>query len=233
MPAPSSARSICGIGGGAGVDVEPQAAVDGLAASCSTARRQSASRALSAISAVRPRVTTSPEISRLSSSGRALGDDLAAVHDGDPVAERVRLLQVVRGEEHRHALVAQPAHLVPHVRAGLRVQAGGRLVQEDDLRLVDDAERDVHPAALAAGVRLALAVGVLGELERLQRDLGAALCLGLAHAVQPGLEHQLLAGGDLVPGAAALGDVADPAAHLARVGAAGRRRRRWRCPRPA
>ena len=111
---------------------------------------------------------------------RALGDDLAVVHDGDPVAERVGLVQVVRGDEDGHALAAQPADLVPHVRAALRVEAGGRLVEEDDLRLVDDAERDVDPAALAAGVGLALAVGVLGELERLQRAGGAPLRVGLA-----------------------------------------------------
>jgi hypothetical protein len=33
---------------------------------------------------------------------------------------------------------------------------------------MDDAERDVDPAPLTAGVGLRLAVGVLGELERLQ-----------------------------------------------------------------
>ena len=59
-----------------------------------------------------------------------------------------------------------------------------------------------------------------------------ALRLGLADAVHPGLQHQLLAGGGLVPGAAALGDVADAAAHLARVlaqvGAGDRRPRRRR-----
>ena len=35
--------------------------------------------------------------------------------------------------------------------AGLRVEAGGRLVQEQQLGPADDAERDVEPAPLAAG----------------------------------------------------------------------------------
>ena len=127
-------------------------------------------------------MTTSPEISRLSAVGRALGDDLAVVHDRDPVAERVGLFEVVGGDEDGHALGAQPADLVPHVGPALRVEAGGRLVEEDDARLVDDAERDVDPPALAAGVGLALAVGVLGELERRQRPRRARLRLAPCEA---------------------------------------------------
>ena len=214
-------------GGGALVDVEPQPPSSTVSSLLHVRLRRRAARPPAASAPSRPTVTTSPEISRLSSVGRALGDDLAVVDDRDPVAERVGLVEVVRGEEDGHALVAQPADLVPHVRAALRVEAGGRLVEEDDLRLVDDAERDVDPAALAAGVGLALAVGVLGELEGVQRLGGAPLRLGLADAVHPGLQHQLLAGGRLVPGAAALGHVADAAAHLARVACAGRRRRWW------
>ncbi|CCH16009.1 Protein of unknown function [Micromonospora lupini str. Lupac 08] len=147
----------------------------------------------------------------------ALGDDLAVVHDRDPVAERVGLVEVVRGDEDGHAVAAQSPDLVPHVGAALRVEAGGRLVQEDDLRLVDDAERDLDAPTLAAGVGLALAVGVLGELEGLQRADGALLRVGLADAVHPGVQDQFLAGGGLVPGAAALRDVADATPHLRRV----------------
>jgi len=43
------------------------------------------------------------------------------------------------------------------------------------------------------------------------------LRLGFANAVEPGLQDQLLARGRLVPGAAALGDIADPPAHLPRL----------------
>ena len=156
--------------GGAVVDVEAQAALVGRSPACSrTARRRAAPPPCRRWPASRP---TSDHVAgdlALELVRRALGDDLAVVHDRDPVAERVGLVEVVRGEEDGHALGAQPADLVPHVGPALRVEAGGRLVQEDDLRLVDDAERDVDPAALAAGVGLALAVGVLGELERVQR----------------------------------------------------------------
>ena len=78
---------------------------------------------------------------------------------------------------------------------------------------MDDAQRDIDAATLAAGVRLALAVGELGELEALDRPLGQLPGLGLADAVEPGLQDELLARGHGVPGAAALGDVADLAAY--------------------
>ena len=67
--------------------------------------------------------------------GRAGDDDAAAVHDGHPVGEPVGLLQVVRGEQDGQRLVrGQPADLGPHRGAGLRVEAGRRLVEEQHLR---------------------------------------------------------------------------------------------------
>ena len=65
--------------------------------------------------------------------GRALGGDLAAVDDPDPVRELVGLLQVLGGEEDGDALVAgEVGDLVPERRPALDVEAGGRLVEEED-----------------------------------------------------------------------------------------------------
>ncbi len=83
------------------------------------------------------------------------GDGHAVVDDEHPVAQRVRLVQVVRGEEDGGAEVgAQPPDVLPQVRPALRVKPGGRLVQEDQRRLVDQAERDLKPPPLPAGQRL-------------------------------------------------------------------------------
>ena len=49
--------------------------------------------------------------------------------------------------------LGQALDQAPELPAGLRVEAGRRLVQEQQLRAADDAERDVQPAALAAGQR--------------------------------------------------------------------------------
>ncbi len=98
-----------------------------------------------------------------------LGDDAAVVDDRQSVAERVRLLQVVRGEEDGDAALAQAAHLVPDPGTALRVEAGGRLVQEQQRRLVDQAHADVQPTLLAARVGLRLTVGRLVQLEQRQQ----------------------------------------------------------------
>ena len=70
---------------------------------------------------------------------RALGDDAAAVHDHEPVAELLGLVHVVRREHERHALALQLVEPLPHEVAGLRVEPGRRLVEQHELGPVDRA----------------------------------------------------------------------------------------------
>ena len=61
---------------------------------------------------------------------------------------------------------------VPQVAPGLGVEAGGRLVQEDDLGVVHQGERDRQPLLLAAGQAPRVAVGLGLEPDQLQRPIG-------------------------------------------------------------
>ena len=82
------------------------------------------------------------------------------VDDPDPVGEHVGLLEVLRRQEHRHAVLArEPGDLLPEGRAALRVEPRGRLVEEEDARPVDEREGEVEAALHAAGVAADLAVG--------------------------------------------------------------------------
>src|SRR5216683_879066 len=83
---------------------------------------------------------------------------------------------------------------------------------------MDDPQGDVDPAPLAAGVGLAPAVGILGELEGIKRRDRKAPCLRFADAVHPRLQREFLAGAYLVPRAATLRDVTDATADLTRIG---------------
>ena len=67
----------------------------------------------------------------------------------------------------------QPLDLLPERGAALRVEAGGRLVEEEDARAVDERQRQVEPALHAARVAADLAVGRLGEADALDQLVAA------------------------------------------------------------
>src|SRR5205085_2342195 len=82
---------------------------------------------------------------------RAERDDLAVVHDGNPVAQPLRFFHVMRREENRAARRAEPADHVPQLAARLRVESRGRLVEEQQLRPRDQGARHGEPLFLPAG----------------------------------------------------------------------------------
>ena len=162
---------------------------------------------------------------------RALGDDLARGDDAEPVAELVGLLEVLRREEDRRALVAQAADLVPQRQARGRVQAGRRLVEEQHLGLVDERHREVQAAAHAAGVRRDAAVGGAGQADALDELRAAGAHRARRDAVQRGLQLDELRAGHEPVERRLLQRDADPAAHLRRAAWRRRSRRRARARR--
>src|SRR5690606_12850098 len=101
------------------------------------------------------------------------GDEPPVIDDRESVCEAVGFLQVLRGEEHGRALGRDGAHDVPHLVAAARIEAGGGLVEEEELGSTDEARRDVEAPAHAARVRAYLAAGCIGELEGSQQLVGA------------------------------------------------------------
>jgi hypothetical protein len=68
----------------------------------------------------------------------------------------------VRGEHQRHAALLEPEQALPHQVAGLRVEAGGGLVEQHQVRLVHQRPGDRQAALHAARQRLDLVLGPLG-----------------------------------------------------------------------
>ena len=105
--------------------------------------------------------------------GRPLGDQLPSVEDAHAVGQLCRLLQVVGGEQDGHAALPQFPERGPDDLADLGIEAGGRLVEEEDLRIGEQRPRDqeppFHPAGEGLGRHL-LAAGERHELEQF-RDL--------------------------------------------------------------
>ena len=180
---------------------------------------------------------------------RAVRDHPAVVDHRDLVGERVGLLQVLRGEQHRRPVVDQRPDDAPHVLALGRVQAGRRLVQVDHVGPADQARGQVEAAAHAAGVGLGRPVGGLGEVEP-GEQLGARAAwrrAGAGRAAAP-MSTRFCGAGQVLVDRGVLAGQPDQAAHpggvadhvVGRRPSRGRRRaaaawrgcgRRWSCRR--
>ncbi|EMY33032.1 phenol hydroxylase [Arthrobacter crystallopoietes BAB-32] len=130
--------------------------------------------------------------------GRAFGHDPALVHDDQPVAELLGLVHVVRGEHQRDALLLESEEPVPEDVPRLRVQAGGGLVQQQDLRLVDQRAGDGQPALHAAGERVHAGLGLVGELGELQQLVRLRPQVAVGQAEVAAVDDQVVADPDLV-----------------------------------
>src|SRR5262245_10302757 len=95
-------------------------------------------------------------------------DDLAVIDHADAVGHVLGLFDVVRGEDDGHARRAQGAHELPHVAPQFDVDAGGRLVEEQDARLVRQRLGDHHPPLHAAGQRHDLVVFLVPQRQIFQ-----------------------------------------------------------------
>ncbi len=147
----------------------------------------------------------------------ALGDHSAAVDDGDPGRQLVGLVQVLRGQQHGGALGDHGPHDVPHLVAAARVEAGRRLVEEQQVGGAEDGGGDVDPAPHTARVVLDLLRGGLREPEGLQELGGAAPGGLLVVAEQPAQQDQVLGAGEVLVHRRVLAGEAHPGAHLVRL----------------
>ena len=133
-------------------------------------------------------------------------------------AEDVGLLEVLGGEQHRDALVAQPADERPHVLAAARIQARGGLVEEHDGRLDHKAACDVDASAHSARVGADAAVGGVGEIELVEQVGGAFGGVRLARPQQPGEQFEVLPAGQQFVDCSVLAGEHDRAPHRGGVG---------------
>ena len=121
---------------------------------------------------------------------RALLDHLAGVHHADPVAHRADHAEVVGDQQDRRVgLGPQRAHEVEHLGLDGGVEAGGRLVEHEQLRVAGERHGDHDPLLHAAR-----------ELVRIA--LHHPLRVGDAHAPQR-VERMLLLASSLATGRAA------------------------------
>ena len=105
---------------------------------------------------------------RSSSRGVPTGDHLAVVHDRHAVAEPLGLVHVVRRQQDRPAGALELVDEIPELPARLRIEAGRRLVEKQQVRIADERAREREPLLLSARERADARVALLLELH--QRD---------------------------------------------------------------
>ena len=96
-----------------------------------------------------------------------------AADQRDLLAERLGLLEVVRREQDRRPLLVQAADVAPELVAQLDVDAGGRLVEDHEARLVQQRAGEQQPAAHPAGELRRAHVALGAQVEDVDHLLGA------------------------------------------------------------
>ncbi len=146
---------------------------------------------------------------------RAVGDHSAVVDHRDPVGQAIGLVEVLGGQQHGGAVVDQVLDRLPQAEAAARVEAGGRLVEEDHRRLGDQRRGEVEPATHAAGVGAwPSGLGSVAEVEALEQLGGSLLRRGAAHPVEAADHGQVLGPGQVLVDRGVLAGEADVLAQL-------------------
>src|SRR5262245_3316554 len=127
---------------------------------------------------------------------RAHRGDAPLVEDRDAVAESLRLLDVVRRVDDRRAGRGDLADHLEELLARLRVDPGGRLVEQEPPWLVNQAASQVEAALHAAGVGMDAVAASGCEADLLEQAVDPPPTHGRRHAVERPEEVEVLLGGE-------------------------------------
>src|SRR5271165_3634143 len=138
--------------------------------------------------------------------------DAPVLHDRDTIGQRLGLVEVVGREDDRLAEIAQRADRPPRRPPRLGVEAGGGLVEEDQVGVADEREPEVEPPQLTARELAAAHVGLV-----LEPGQGEHLLDRTGMGVEAGPVAERLAGSDVAVDPPRLQDDADLPAQLDRA----------------
>lgn len=127
---------------------------------------------------------------------RAIGDFLAALEDEDVRADFLEQVEQMGAEDDRRSVARALEDGVFHPADAEGIEAGERLVEEHDLRGVEQAARDRELLFHAAGELAGKLVGFVGDLELLKKRLRERFVV--ADAVDAGDEIEVLTDGEII-----------------------------------
>ena len=143
---------------------------------------------------------------------------LAQMHDCHAITMALRLLQIMRGEEQRRAVIGPHIHeMLPNRVARNRVQPDGRFIEEEHFGPMQRGLGDFQAANHAAGVFAHHAAGIGGQVHELQCLPDARLLLAARQVVELREDQQVLVPGERTVHRDRLRHVADDAANADRL----------------
>ena len=116
----------------------------------------------------------------------------AAADQRDLLAELLGLLEVVRRQQHRRAQAVQAPDVAPEIEPQFEVDAGRRLVEDQQPRLVHQRPREQQPAAHSAGELRRTHAGLRAQVEDVHHLRRAPLGVRARHPVVPAVVEQVL-----------------------------------------
>lgn len=122
----------------------------------------------------------------------AHGNDPPLADHVDAVGKRLRLRHGVRGQQDASPLVAKPCNKITHLERALRVQSGGRLVEQHQSRLRAQCARDVQALAHATREGLHPLIRLVEQVHALQRLMHARFDQAPRHACHPSEETKIV-----------------------------------------
>ena len=157
----------------------------------------------------------------------ALGEYLAVIDDGDARAELLELGKDVAADHDRLAERPELAEELAQLDPGPRIEAGRRLVEEQDLRVVDERVGEAQPLLHAPREALDVRVALVAEIDEVEEVADHPPPPIGRDAVAAGEEVEILPDLHVVVDAEDVRHEAEDAACLRR-GSAARRSRRSR-----
>ncbi len=147
----------------------------------------------------------------------AVREHHALLDDADAGADVGQFRQDVARHDHGLVHSAQPLEQVPHLDAGAGVEAAGRLVEQQDLRIVQQRAGQADPLRLPATERVDHRVALEAHVDQVELLLADLPPAGAVDAVGGGEEFEVLDDGHVVVHAEEVGHVADQPPDLLRM----------------
>ena len=137
------------------------------------------------------------------------GFEFALVHDGHAVAYGLNLAEFVRGEEDRFALVLEALDDFADFHAAQRVEAARRLVEDEQIGIVDEGLGEADPLLHALRIGFDRAFARVFQFNQLQQPVNALVGFAARQAEDFRIKAEQLLGGEKLVVVGQLRQVAD------------------------